>query len=278
MQTSPVQAGQRWPLNCSRSSRLANLPTLVLGSVSTKTTSLGQPPLGDPRRQVRRGSSPGVTAAPGLRHHAGQRALLPALVRQADHGGLEHVGMADDRVLQLDARDPLAAALDHVLGAIGDLHVAVRRRSSRRRRCGTSRRGTRRRSAGRRSTPAAIHGPAHLQLADALAVPRQRVPASSTTRISTPGSGVPCLARTARCAFGAPVVHVAARLRHRGQRRRLGHAPGLHDRDAELVVSARSGSRARPSRRTAPRAGSRGRTTPARAPAAGRAAPSARRR
>ena len=34
--------------------------------------------------------------------------------------------MADGEVLELDRGNPFAARLDHVLGAVGDLHVAVR--------------------------------------------------------------------------------------------------------------------------------------------------------
>ena len=44
----------------------------------------------------------------------------------ADHRRLGDVGMADREVLELDRGDPFAAGLDHVLVAVGDLHVAVR--------------------------------------------------------------------------------------------------------------------------------------------------------
>ncbi len=43
----------------------------------------------------------------------------------ADHGGFRHRGMADREVFQIDRRNPLAAGLDHILGAVGDPHVAV---------------------------------------------------------------------------------------------------------------------------------------------------------
>ena len=46
-------------------------------------------------------------------------------MRDADDGGLLHRGVADGDVLQIDRRDPFAAGLDHVLRAVGDLHVAV---------------------------------------------------------------------------------------------------------------------------------------------------------
>ena len=47
-------------------------------------------------------------------------------MRDADHRRLGHLGMADGEVLQVDRGNPFAARLDHVLGAVGDLHVAVR--------------------------------------------------------------------------------------------------------------------------------------------------------
>ena len=43
----------------------------------------------------------------------------------ADHGGVEHLGVGDEAVLDLDAVDVLAAADDHVLLAVGDEEVAV---------------------------------------------------------------------------------------------------------------------------------------------------------
>src|SRR5665811_1928082 len=36
-----------------------------------------------------------------------------------------HPAVADGDVFQLDGADPFAAGLDHVLGAVGDLHVAI---------------------------------------------------------------------------------------------------------------------------------------------------------
>src|SRR5207244_13497248 len=40
--------------------------------------------------------------------------------------GFEHLRMCDDQVLQIDTRDPLAARLDDVLGAVHDLDIALR--------------------------------------------------------------------------------------------------------------------------------------------------------
>src|SRR4051794_15636514 len=47
--------------------------------------------------------------------------LTPALVGRADHRHLEDAGMAGDRVLDLDRRDVLAAADDHVLRPVAEL-------------------------------------------------------------------------------------------------------------------------------------------------------------
>ena len=43
----------------------------------------------------------------------------------ADGRGFRHVRMADGEILEIDGRNPFAAGLDDVLGAVGDLHVAA---------------------------------------------------------------------------------------------------------------------------------------------------------
>ena len=59
-----------------------------------------------------------------LDHHGDQGPLAPPLVGHGDHGGLDDAGMGHDLVLELHRGDPLTAGLDHVLGAVADLHVA----------------------------------------------------------------------------------------------------------------------------------------------------------
>src|SRR6185312_9566395 len=54
-----------------------------------------------------------------------QRAFLPALVGDRDHGGFDHIRMADQGVLQVDRRNPFAARLDHVFGPVGQGDEAV---------------------------------------------------------------------------------------------------------------------------------------------------------
>ena len=68
-----------------------------------------------------------LTASPDLR------------VRHADHGAFQHAGMARDHFLDLVRIDVEAGDEDHVLLAVDDLGVAVRRSSRRCRRCGNSR-------------------------------------------------------------------------------------------------------------------------------------------
>ena len=60
-----------------------------------------------------------------LEHDHGERSLAPLRVGHTDHGGLAHRGMPHQRVLDLLRADPLAAALDHVGHAIGQLHEAM---------------------------------------------------------------------------------------------------------------------------------------------------------
>ena len=41
-----------------------------------------------------------------------------------DHGGFGHLGVIGGHVLHVDGRNPLTAGLDHILGAIGNRHIA----------------------------------------------------------------------------------------------------------------------------------------------------------
>src|SRR5690606_38590717 len=43
----------------------------------------------------------------------------------ADDSSLGNVRMADGEVFKIDGRDPLAPGFDHILGSVGDLHVAM---------------------------------------------------------------------------------------------------------------------------------------------------------
>src|ERR1700722_9701237 len=61
----------------------------------------------------------------GLELDDQQRTLVPFGMMDADHGGFRDRGMSDREIFQVDRRDPFAAGFDHVLGAIGDPHIAV---------------------------------------------------------------------------------------------------------------------------------------------------------
>src|SRR5439155_18096913 len=57
--------------------------------------------------------------------HERVRALAPLLARHPDHRDLLDGGVAQQHALDLDRRDVLAAADDHVLDPVADLDVAV---------------------------------------------------------------------------------------------------------------------------------------------------------
>ena len=70
-------------------------------------------------------SASAVADLPGLEHHERVRRLAPLLVRHADDRDFLDRVVTQQHRLDLDRRNVLAAADDHVLQAIGDLHVAV---------------------------------------------------------------------------------------------------------------------------------------------------------
>ncbi|MNG09285.1 hypothetical protein D3C84_927000 [compost metagenome] len=61
-----------------------------------------------------------------LEHHNQQRALLPLRMGNTDHCGFSYSRVTNRDVFQIDRGYPFAAGLDHIFGAIGDLHVAIR--------------------------------------------------------------------------------------------------------------------------------------------------------
>ena len=104
---------------------LRELAHARLGDLLHEDHVVGQPPLGD--AAVEEGEDLVSRRLLALaQHHARERALAPLGVRQADHRGLGHRRVRHDLVLELDRADPLAARLDHVLGAVAQLDVAVR--------------------------------------------------------------------------------------------------------------------------------------------------------
>src|SRR6266581_7523509 len=72
------------------------------------------------------GDDVGLRRRPSLLEHDERlRHLAPLRVRHGDHRHLEHVGVARDRLLDLDGRDVLAARDDDVLLAVAQRDVAV---------------------------------------------------------------------------------------------------------------------------------------------------------
>src|SRR5687767_14206284 len=61
----------------------------------------------------------------GLRNDHGHGAFAPALVLETDDSHFAHGIMSRDEFLDLQGRYPFAAALDHVLDAVGDLKVVL---------------------------------------------------------------------------------------------------------------------------------------------------------
>ena len=126
--------------NGARSLNFWSLPVAVRASSVAELDALGALVAGELRAWPRRSTSSSVSVAAGRLDDERGHQLAPLLVGDADHGDLGDVGVLEDRVLDLDRRHVLAAGDDDVLLAVGDRDVVDRRRSSRRRRCGTSRR------------------------------------------------------------------------------------------------------------------------------------------
>ena len=95
---------------------LSTLPVPVIGNSSRNSTASGIHQLAILGRIWSSRVLPS-TVAPFLRTTSRSGTLLPFVVRDGDHGGLQHVRMGQGDVLELDGGDPFAARLDHVLGA-----------------------------------------------------------------------------------------------------------------------------------------------------------------
>ena len=108
-----------------RSAFLSNLPTLVLGSSSTKAQRSGSHHRATRPAEELEQRFGLRTGTVGPRHHHHQGPLVPLGVGDADDGRLEDVGVGHHLVLELHRRDPLAAGLDHVLRPVRDLHEAA---------------------------------------------------------------------------------------------------------------------------------------------------------
>src|SRR5688572_13459005 len=170
----------------------------------------------------------------GLLHRHHDRALVPFRMMHADHRGLGDRRVRDRDVLQVDRADPLAARLDHILRAIGDLdvalgvdgaHVAGRKPS------------VLQRIAALALEIALDHPrPAHLQVAERLAVPRQLAAVLVHDAVVDAENRAPLLALD-RLALALRQLLLPRLERASGaERTHLGHPPGMQHLHAVLVL------------------------------------------
>ncbi len=209
---------------------MRNFPTAVFGISSTNSYRSGSQNFAKPGCEVRAELVVGRRRAFAKNAH-GERALGPLLVRDRDHGRLGDRGMAHQRVLEGDRRDPLAARLDEVLRAVLDLDVPV----------GPDRDDVARPEpavvrpavggVGRLVVGGRDRRAAHLELAHRLAVPRDEALLAARTDLDEGDR---------RALLGALVVRggsleaylLADRARHRPDRAHLRHAPAVRDVEA----------------------------------------------
>ena len=112
------------PASSSRRARLRILPEGLRGSSVRTISSLGILKPASFARQCCCSASR-VSDGAGLEHDDGDGALAPALVGNADDGGVLHLRQLVDDALHLRGGDVLAAGDDHVLLAVGEIEEAV---------------------------------------------------------------------------------------------------------------------------------------------------------
>src|SRR5438132_4507305 len=103
---------------------LVELADAGLRNLRDELDAVGEPPLGEARLEVRAELVGGHRRAL-LHDDESHGPLAPFRVGHADHRRLEHRRVRHQCVLQLDRGDPLAAGLDDVLRAVGELEVPV---------------------------------------------------------------------------------------------------------------------------------------------------------
>jgi hypothetical protein len=228
---------------------LSSLPVAVCGRSATNATSSGS----HHRATLSRRKPEQLIARqllPRLFHDYEQRALLPLRVGDADHRRLGDRRVPHRGVLQRDRRDPLAARLDHVLRAVGDVHVAV--------------------GVDRRDVPCVeetvgiedrfvlfaeirARGPrtAHEQMPECDAVVRELVAVGIDDLHLDPVDAAPLLLLQVEPPLQVAIPVLRQQVADGSERRHLGHSPAVQDERAELQSrSARSSLEARPSRRS----------------------------
>src|SRR6266702_6621413 len=102
---------------------LQNLAGRRMRDAVDESDVVGHPPFGDLAvHELEDVLARGLLAL--LELHDQQRPLVPFGVEDADYSGLGHSGVGDREVLQVDRGYPFAAGFDHVLGTVGDPHIA----------------------------------------------------------------------------------------------------------------------------------------------------------
>ena len=231
---------------------LSNLPTLVFGISSMKANSSGSHHLATRGREVLaqllRRRALAVLAARRT------RAAARSSARRASRSPRPRrtAGCAISSVLELDRGDPLAAGLDHVLGAVGDPDEAVARRSS-------AMSPVRSQpsselvvaATGPRSSARAIHGPrTSISPVDSPSHgrPRRRRPSGAARPSGTMRPAV----RARVPVLVARVLDAGGRARDGADRARLRHPPGLEDAHAVALLEALASAAAARRRRRRP--------------------------
>src|SRR4051812_34525019 len=180
----------------------------------------------------------------GLLHRDNDRPLVPLRMLDADHRRLGDRRMRNRDVLEVDRANPLAAGLDHVLRAVGDLDVAVRI-------AGADIAGREpallQRIAALPLEQALNHpGAAYLQDAEGLAVPRQFATILVDDADVDAEEHATLLVLQLEAVFRAPLAVLRLEGGDGAERAHLGHAPGMQHLHAEVLLEgADHGRRAR---------------------------------
>ncbi len=165
-------------------------------------------------------------------------------MRHADAGGHGHGRMGHGDVLDVDGADPLAAGLDHVLAAVGDLHEAVRVDGGHVTR-GEPAAALRILDQRALALEVAVHDPgaAHQQVAIALAVPGLVGAVAVDDAHVHAIDGEALLLQDLHLLVLGQLQLLVLERAQRAQRAHLGHAPGMQHLHAELVLEGRDHGR-----------------------------------
>ncbi|PAV72391.1 hypothetical protein WR25_15958 [Diploscapter pachys] len=169
----------------------------------------------------------------GFEHHNQQWALVPLRVGDTQHGGFGDRRVGHGDVFQVDRADPLATGLDHILGAVGDLHEAVRVEGGD---IPGGEPAIDQRAGLDAEVPLDHPVATHQQGACGLAVTQQLVAMLVHDFQVRAERRSPLLYADGEASFVFQVEVRGLGRVHRAHRRQLGHAPGVLQADAELLL------------------------------------------